>query len=74
MMNGDLIHEESAHLAQRIVREAGAGRSAQIVRAFELVLSREPGTKELAHFSQSGVSLESICRVLLSSNEFLYVE
>src|SRR5205823_11327806 len=42
MMNGDLIHEESAHLAQRIVREAGAGRSAQIVRAFELVLSREP--------------------------------
>ncbi|PYV07082.1 MAG: hypothetical protein DMG10_00140 [Acidobacteria bacterium] len=74
MMNGDLIHEESAHLARRIVREAGAGRSAQIARAFELVLSREPRTEELAHFSQSGVSLESICRVLLSSNEFLYVE
>ena len=46
----------------------------KIARAFELVLSREPRTEELAHFSQSGVSLESICRVLLSSNEFLYVE
>ncbi len=74
MMNGDLIHEESAYLAQKIIREAGAGRSAQIVRAFELVLSREPGTDELTHFSQSGVSLETVCRVLLSSNEFLYVE
>ncbi|HYO84492.1 MAG TPA: DUF1549 and DUF1553 domain-containing protein, partial [Bryobacteraceae bacterium] len=74
MMNGDLIHEEAAHLARRIEREAGSARSAQIDRAFQMILSREPKSNELAHFSQSGVPLESICRVLLNSNEFLYVE
>ncbi len=74
MMNGDLIHEESAHLARRIEKEAGHDRSAQIDRAFQMILSREPRTEELAHLSQSGAPLDSICRVLLNSNEFLYVE
>jgi hypothetical protein len=74
MMNGDLIHEEGAYLAKRIASDAGADRPAQIARAFEMVLSREPRFAELAHFSKSDLPLESICRVLLNSNEFLYVE
>ena len=74
MMNGDLVNEESEHLARRIVREAGEDRAAQIGRAFELVLSREPAAKERARFLDAGVPLESLCRVLLNSNEFIYVE
>jgi hypothetical protein len=74
MLNGDLVNEEAVHLAQRIVREAGSGRSGQIRRAFEIVLTRKPRPEELTKFSEFEGSLEAICRVLLNSNEFLYVE
>ena len=46
----------------------------QIRRAFEIVLNRRPRPEEVDKFSQFGGSLDSICRVLLNSNEFLYVE
>lgn len=74
MMNGDLVNDESAHLAERIAREAGGDARARIARAFEIVLNRPPEREELEKFSGSGQSLSGICRVLLSSNEFVYVE
>jgi len=74
MLNGDLVNEGAIHFAQRIVREAGPGRLDQISRAFEIVLIRKPRPEELARFAQFDGSLEGICRVLLDSNEFLYVE
>ena len=74
MLNGDLVNEGAIHFAQRIVREAGPGRLDQISRAFEIVLNRKPRPEELARFAQFDGSLEGICRVLLDSNEFLYVE
>jgi hypothetical protein len=74
LMNGSLIQEESSFLAKRLEREAGADRGAQIDRAFNLILSRDPRAPELKRFESSGLPLESICRVLLNSNEFLYVE
>jgi hypothetical protein len=74
LMNGDLVHEESAHLARRIASEAGENRGAQIDKAFERILSREPSAQERSQFTSYGGTLDSICRVLLNSNEFLYVE
>ena len=74
LMNGDLIHDEAAHLARRIEREAGPEKSAQIARTFEIVLSREATSAERAKFLDAGVPLDGICRVLLNSNEFIYVE
>lgn len=74
LMNGDLIHEEARHLTQRIEREAGPDRRAQIERAFRLVLNRKPSREEAAKIVSFPGSLESICRVLFNSNEFLYVE
>jgi mono/diheme cytochrome c family protein len=74
MMNGDLVNEESGQLARRIERDAGDSRTAQIDRAFELVLGREATSDEREKFSASGQPLESLCRVLLNSNEFIYVE
>jgi mono/diheme cytochrome c family protein len=74
LMNGDLVHEESVQLAARIAAEAGNERASQIDKAFERILSRQPSVAERNHFSSYGGTLESICRVLLNSNEFLYVE
>jgi hypothetical protein len=74
MMNGDLVNEEAGHLAAKLAREAGESKGAQIDRAFAVVLSREPKPSERARFLDSGMPLESICRVLLNSNEFVYVE
>jgi hypothetical protein len=74
MMNGYLVHEEAQFLATRVAREAGAGRPAQLKRAFEIVLNRDPSSDETKRFSQYSGGLDSICRVLLNSNEFLYVE
>jgi hypothetical protein len=74
MMNGNLMHEESEYLAKRLERDAGANRSAQVRRAFEIILNRSPKPEEVEKFSKFSGPLDAICRVLLSSNEFLYVE
>jgi hypothetical protein len=74
MLNGALVHEESEHLAQSLAREAGADHSAQIRRAFEILLNRPPEPDELDKFASFSGSLDALCRVLFNSNEFLYVE
>ena len=74
MMNGDLVNEEASHLAERIAGTAGADPRARITRAFETVLNRPPNAEELNKFEDAGYSLVSICRVLLNSNEYLYVD
>ncbi len=74
MMNGSLVQEESAALARRIKAEAGEDRRAQVCRAFERVLNREPDSAELVAFVAFRGSLEGICRVLLASDEFLYLD
>jgi hypothetical protein len=74
MMNGNLVHEESRHLAARLEREAGPDARARIRRAFEIVLSRPPSDGELEKFTQYSGGLDSVCRVLFNSNEFVYVD
>ena len=74
MMNGELLHEESAYLAKRIEKDAGQDRASQVRRLFELALDRPPKPDELMKFSKFDGSLESLCRVVLSSNEFVYVD
>ena len=73
-MNGALLREEAAELARRAQAEAGANRPDQIRRLMEIALSRPPAREELDHLNASGGSLESLARVILSSNEFAYVE
>ncbi|MBL8173650.1 MAG: PSD1 domain-containing protein [Bryobacterales bacterium] len=65
MMNGYLVQDEAAHLAKR----AGT-----LEQAVNLVLQRRPTEEERKHFAGYSGSLESICRVLLNSNEFLYLD
>jgi mono/diheme cytochrome c family protein len=65
MMNGNLVQDEAAHLARRAGDVAGA---------FEIALQRKPTAAETARFAEFKGSLESLCRVLLNSNEFLFVD
>ena len=74
MLNGDLTNEESVFLAKRIEKEAGAERRAQIRRLFEIALGRLPNDGEMTAFSRFPGGLESLCRVMLNSNEFVYVD
>lgn len=74
LMNGNLIHEESQHLANLIAREAGGKKPDQIRAAFVRILHRQPTAEETDRFATFTGSLDALCRVLLNSNEFLFVE
>jgi hypothetical protein len=73
-MNGSLVQDGAAALARRIRDEVGDDRRAQVVRGFERVLNRAPDAAELAAFVAFRGPLEGICRVLLASDEFLYLD
>ena len=80
MYNGRLVNEEAKHFANRIRKETGpdADISTQLQLAFQIALSRLPmddeqtSMAELLASTDSG--LESVCRVLLNSNEFVFVD
>ena len=74
MMNGRLVNEEATHLADRVEREAGRRRPDQVARLFEIVLNRPPDAAEQQRFLQFQGSLEAICRVMLNSNELLFMD
>ncbi len=68
MMNSPFVAERAAGLAQRAEGDAA--------RAYRLALGREPSDEEAAearqHIDRAGFT--SFCKVLLESNEFLYVD
>ena len=74
LMNGNLVHEESQHLAALIAKEAGEGKPAQVRMAFQRILQRPPTPEETDRFATFPGTLDALCRVLLNSNEFLFVE
>ena len=73
MMNGRLVNEEAAHLAARVEREAGGRREDQVARLFQIALSRPPDPAEQQRLVEFQGSLEALCRVILNSNEFLFM-
>jgi hypothetical protein len=90
MMNSDVMNEQSARLAARIATEHASDREARVRNLYLLSLGREPAEAEVARalsfvdrYSQAAPgqdpvetvpAWQALCRVLLSSNEFLYVE
>jgi hypothetical protein len=74
LMNGNLIHEESQHLAALIARESGGSKADGIRAAFQRILHRPPSDEETVRFASFPGPLDALCRVLLNSNEFLFVE
>jgi Protein of unknown function (DUF1549)/Protein of unknown function (DUF1553) len=47
LMNNEFVLEQAGYLAERIQREAGSDKRAQVSRAFKIVLGRAPSKTEL---------------------------
>ncbi len=75
LFNSRFTIDESEAFAARVLKEAGADPVAQIRRAYELALSRQPSSAEITEtepiIREHGIAL--LCRALFNSNEFLFV-
>ncbi|MBL9173176.1 MAG: DUF1553 domain-containing protein [Verrucomicrobiales bacterium] len=83
LLNDPFVHERAAALALRIESEASSRGADPVLRLYEIVLQRPPSASErtVAESLLASVpnrpgraGLESLCRVLLNVNEFIYVE
>ncbi|MEQ2006910.1 MAG: PSD1 and planctomycete cytochrome C domain-containing protein [Limisphaerales bacterium] len=76
LINGSFTIEQAQRLADRAQREAGADPGKQIERLFALAFARPPSTSErnacLASAQTEG--LVTVCRALINSNEFLFLQ
>lgn len=75
LFNNHFVLHHSDHLARRIAQKETEA-VAQVRQAFRLALQRDPTAEESMDFTKYAVrhGLAATCRVLLNSNEFLFVE
>jgi hypothetical protein len=76
LLNSPFTLSQSQQLAERIEKEAGESELTKVEHAFLLVLSRPPNPEERAtmiEFAQSH-GLMQLCRVLLNTSEFLWIQ
>ena len=75
LLNNPLVVREAEHFAERLAREH-ATPAEQIEAAYRLALGRKPSEREtellVAYVEKHG--LAGACRVILNSNEFLFVD
>ena len=81
MYDSGFVNTEAEAIAERIVRESGSQNGGHVRRAFQLTFGRNPDPDELSEAQRFVSTLESgrealvaLCRVLLNSNELLYVD
>jgi hypothetical protein len=76
LFNSPFTQVLSSQFAERVHAETGADVTDQINRVYELALGHEPNESELeaclAVAEEHG--LETVCRVVFNSNEFLFIE
>ncbi len=75
LFNSNFVLHHSDHLARRIASQEKEP-IAQVRQAFRLALQRDPTADESTDFTSYTTrhGLAAMCRVLLNSNEFLFVE
>ena len=75
LFNSRFTLEASEALAARVKRESGNDPAQQVHRAWQLALSRDPNSEELADATPSvrDHGLPTLCRALFNSNEFLFL-
>ena len=75
LFNSRFTLEAAAALAARVTRETGGEPPAQIQRAYQLCLNREPAADELRAAGPVVIAhgLATLCRALFNSNEFLFL-
>ena len=75
LLNSPFVLQQAGLLAKRLRHESGTDSRAQVIRACQLALGREPTREELA--DASGLvakhTLEAFCRALFNANEFLFL-
>ncbi|MCA9249157.1 MAG: DUF1553 domain-containing protein, partial [Planctomycetales bacterium] len=76
LLNNDFMLRQANYFAERLQREAGSAPAAQVHRAFNLAFGREPSPQESAAATAfvSRAGPVALCRTLLNSNEFVYVD
>lgn len=76
LYNNDFMLRQARYFAERLENEAGKTANAQVARAFALAFGRLPSAEEdrLATDFVNKQGLFALCRSLLNSNEFLYVD
>ncbi len=75
LLNNPFVLKQSEHLAERVSAMA-TNPADQVVAASRLTLERRPDSRELsdltAYLSREG--LPNLCRLLLNTNEFIFVD
>jgi hypothetical protein len=76
LMNHAFVLKMADALASRLEREAGAQPAARIELAYRLLYGRRPGPDELATCAAfaHAQGWPTLCRGLLNTSEFLYVD
>lgn len=76
LYNNEFVLRQTHYLANRIQQDAGSDLRQQVREAFERVFQRVPNSSEwgLAEEVARSHGLFTVCRALLNSNEFLYID
>jgi hypothetical protein len=76
LLNNSFMFRMADHLAERAMMEAGTAPDDQIRRVYQRALVRQPNDQELAAARGfvNDHGLPALCRVVLNSNEFLYID
>jgi hypothetical protein len=74
MLNDRFMVRQSEHFAAR-VSQVGPELTKQIARAYQLALNRPPTTEETTHLAAYAKKhgMANVCRLILNSNEFMFV-
>jgi hypothetical protein len=85
MLNSDLVDEASAGFAARLARQIPGGDAERIGLAHEIAFSRPSERDETESWSafldryeaatgDRDAAWKAMCRILIASNEFLYIQ
>ncbi|MCA9194429.1 MAG: DUF1553 domain-containing protein, partial [Planctomycetales bacterium] len=76
LLNHSFTTDIAEHLHNRVVHDVGANSKDQIRRSFQLCFSRNPNESEMSQCENliDEFGLQALCRVLLNTSEFIYVQ
>lgn len=76
LLNNDFVIRQSQHFADQIRRETGSDERASVNQAFRNSLGRlpTPSEREAALVLLKSHGLVQLCRMLMNSNEFVYID
>jgi hypothetical protein len=74
-MNNSLVFAMADYFAARVIRDAGADTNQQIELVYSMAFGREADPDDITTAKDfvAEHGLASFCRVILNSNEFLYL-